>query len=54
MSELQNRLSIPADRLASINSILVDPDERVLKEFLAVVAKYGSPEEINRKHAEFS
>lgn len=52
MSELLNRLSIPADRLASINSILLDPDERVMKDFLAVVAKYGTPEEINRKHAE--
>jgi hypothetical protein len=52
MSDLLNRLSVPADRLASINSILLDPDERVMKDFLAVVAKYGSPEEINQKHME--
>lgn len=52
MADLLDRLSIPADRLASINSILLDPDERVMKDFLAVVAKYGTPEEINRKHAE--
>jgi hypothetical protein len=52
MSELLDRLSIPADRLASINSILLDPDEQVMKEFLSVVAKFGTPEEINRKHAE--
>jgi hypothetical protein len=52
MADLINRLSIPADRLASINSILLDPGERVMKDFLGVVSKYGSPEEINRKHLE--
>lgn len=52
MADFLDRLSIPADRLASINGILLDPDERVMKDFLAVVAKYGTPEEINRKHAE--
>jgi hypothetical protein len=52
MADLLNRLSIPEDRLNSINSILLDPNERVMKDFLAVVSKYGTPEEINRKHAE--
>jgi hypothetical protein len=52
MADLINRLSIPADRLASINSILLDPGERVMKDFLGVVSKYGSTEEINRKHLE--
>lgn len=50
--DLQKLLSIPKDRLDDINAILLDPDERVLVDFLAVVAKYGSPEQINQKHRE--
>jgi len=44
-------LAIPHDRLDAINSVLLDPNSRVLKAFLDVVSKYGTPEEINRKHA---
>ncbi|MBT3339284.1 MAG: hypothetical protein HN855_02920 [Anaerolineae bacterium] len=32
--------------------MLLDPDERVINDFLAVVEKYGTPEEINTKAAE--
>ncbi len=49
---LRNLLKIPYERLNSINAVLLDPDSQVMNEFLAVVAKYGSPEEINRKHNE--
>jgi hypothetical protein len=49
---LRNLLKIPYERLDSINAVLLDPDSRVMNEFLAVVAKYGSPEEINQKHNE--
>ena len=52
MTELQTLLSIPAGRLEAINAVLLDPDERVMKDFLAVVAKYGTPDEINHKHLE--
>ncbi len=45
-------LKIPANRLDEINAVLLNPDSRVMNEFLAVVAKYGTPEEINRKHRE--
>ena len=48
--KLQQLLSIPSDRLDAINSILLDPDSQVMKAFLDVVAKYGSPEEINLNH----
>jgi hypothetical protein len=48
--DLRNLLKIPSDRLASINSVLLDPSEQVINDFLKVVAKYGTPEEINRKH----
>lgn len=52
VSDLQARLRIPEDRLADINGVLLDPDSRVVKDLLAVVAKYGTPEEINAKAAE--
>jgi hypothetical protein len=47
--DLRERLKIPAERLEEINSVLLDPDTRVIDDFLDVVAKYGTPEEINRK-----
>lgn len=50
--DLRHLLAIPTDRLKAINSVLLDPDEKVMSDFLAVVAKYGTPEEINRKHRE--
>jgi hypothetical protein len=52
MTDLRNRLKIPADRLDEINAVLLNPDMRVVNEFLDVVAKYGTPEEINAKGLE--
>ncbi|MBA4376668.1 MAG: hypothetical protein C0401_10920 [Anaerolinea sp.] len=52
MTDLRTILQIPASRLDSVNSVLLDPDSRVMNDFLAVVAKYGTVEEINRKHIE--
>jgi hypothetical protein len=46
----QKLLKISPDKLKAINSVLLDPNSQVMKDFLAVVAKYGTPEEINRKH----
>jgi hypothetical protein len=43
-------LAIPHDRLDALNQVLLDPDSRVITALLDVVAKYGTPEEINRKH----
>src|SRR5512140_3480628 len=51
-SKYRERLAIPHERLDAINGVLLDPNARVMKAFLDVVAKYGTPEEINRKHAE--
>jgi hypothetical protein len=50
--DLRNLLKIPHDRLDSINAVLLDPSERVINDFLKVVKKYGTPEEINRLHVE--
>ena len=47
--DLRQLLKIPASRLDEINAVLLDADMRVINDFLAVVAKYGTPEEINRK-----
>jgi hypothetical protein len=52
MSDLQHRLEIPKAYLDEVNHVLLDPNSEVMQRFLAVVAKYGSPEEINRKHVE--
>jgi hypothetical protein len=49
---LQSLLQIDSNRLDAINAVLLDPNSRVMKDFLDVVAKYGTPEEINRKHRE--
>ena len=46
---LQQLLKIPYERLDEINNVLLDPDMRVISEFLEVVAKYGTPEEINKQ-----
>ena len=43
------RLEISPDRLEALNAILLNPDMRVIDDFLAVVARYGTPEEINAK-----
>jgi len=49
---LRKRLSIPADRLESLNAMLLAPGTRVVDEFLEVVARYGTPKEINQRAAE--
>jgi hypothetical protein len=46
---LRDLLAIPEDRLHGINNMLLDPDTCVVNDFLAIVAKYGTPEEINKK-----
>lgn len=52
MTDLQSLLKIPTSRLDAINSVLLDPNSRVMNDMLAVIAKYGTPDEINRKHRE--
>jgi hypothetical protein len=47
--DIRQRLKIPTARLDDINRILLNPDTQVVNDFLAVVAKYGTPEEINQK-----
>lgn len=49
---LRELLKIPEQRLDDLNAILLNPDTQVINDLLAVVEKYGTPEEINRKAAE--
>ena len=48
---LRQRLRVPPNRVDALNDILLDPQMRVVDDFLEVVAQYGAPEEINRKAA---
>lgn len=49
---MQNLLKINPTLLDSVNAVLLDPNSRVMKNLFDVVAKYGTPEEINHKHRE--
>ena len=46
---IRKRLRISATGLASINKFLLDPKNPLINDMLAVIAKYGTIEEINRK-----
>ena len=46
---LRKRLRSPATKLDEVNAFLVDPGNEAITAVLDVVAKYGTPEEINRQ-----
>lgn len=46
---LRQLLKIPYDRLDAINQVLLDPDMQVINNLLAVIEKYGTPQEINAR-----
>ena len=52
MSDLRARLRIPPENLEEINRAILDPENEIVNEFLAIVSRYGTPEEINAKAAE--
>ncbi len=52
MTDLRERLVIPPGRLEAINRVLLNPDQQVINDFLVVVEKYGTPEEINTRARE--
>jgi hypothetical protein len=50
MSEnIRSKLAINKKRIDEINKFLLDPNNRLINDFLTVVNKYGGPKEINRK-----
>lgn len=52
--DLRDLLAIPDDRLVDINRMFLDPDTQVVNDFIEIVSKYGTPEEINKKAEEAS
>ena len=52
--DIKNRLKIDIKRLEEINNFLIRPDNKIINNFLKVVEKYGTPEEINKKAREAS
>ena len=50
--KLRKRLKIPARSLAAINDLLLDPKSKLVNDVLAVIAKHGTIDEINRKSEE--
>ncbi len=48
-SQLRQLLTIPYSRLDEINNVLLDTKCQVINDLLSVVAKYGTPDEINAK-----
>ena len=51
MVDLREKLKISVKQLEEVNALLLDPDSQVINEFLEVVTKYGTPEEINQQAA---
>ena len=47
--KIRQLLRIDPSRLDALNAILLNPDMKVINNFLEVVEKYGTPEEINYK-----
>ncbi len=47
--DIRSKLKIDEKRLDEINAFLMDPKNKLVKDLLEVVEKYGGPEEINRK-----
>lgn len=52
MTDLRSRLKINPTKLDDINKIFLNPDSSVINDFLDVVEKYGTPEEINAQARE--
>ena len=50
--DIQNKLKIDEKRLKEINDFLLNPGNTLISNFLAVIKKYGGPEEINNKAKE--
>jgi hypothetical protein len=50
--DLRSKLTIEDKRLKEINDFLMDPNNKIVNDFLSIVEKYGGPDEINRKAEE--
>lgn len=50
--KLRKQLKIPASNLAAINTLLLDPKNKLVNDVLEVIAKHGTIDAINRQSAE--
>ena len=50
-NDLRQQLRVPPDRVDALNALLLGADMRVINDLLDVVAKYGTPAEINAQAA---
>ena len=48
-NDIRKKLSIEKNRLDEINNFLLDPNNKIINEFISIVEKYGTPSEINKK-----
>ncbi len=48
-SDLRNRLKISEHQIDEINALLLDPNIQIINDFLSIVEKHGTVEEINNK-----
>jgi len=51
-TNLQAKLAIEKKRLDELNTYLLNPDNKLIQEFLSIVDSYGTPKEINKKAQE--
>ncbi len=47
--DIRERMRIPPAKLDAINAVLTNPDMDAIDDFLGVISKYGTPEEIDVK-----
>jgi hypothetical protein len=52
MDNLQERLRIDDNQLKAINDLILNPDNGAITALLDIVARYGTPDEINHKARE--
>lgn len=52
VNDYRKFLAISHSHLDEINAVLTDPNEKIVNDILDVIAKYGTPEEINAKASE--
>jgi hypothetical protein len=48
-NDIRNNLAIEKERLNEINNFLMNPDNKLINNFLSIVEKYGTPAEINKR-----
>jgi len=50
--DIRRKLIMEKRRLDEINDFLMNPDNKIINDFLDIVGKYGTPDEINSKAKE--